>query len=343
MSGVRTFLTVALFLCCLITGTGLSVASEGFEKNLRLRPGQSFSFSPPEGLSGSVIEVCCEAAGSKRARSPEKCNWRIQWADASGRTVMRASVSWGNTSWGDQFDRRFLLVQVDSVTSSGESVELLSVPVFKDVNLYGGANTLVAEVCNGRIVFSVGSEALNYVGEVVFPAGAEIVLIDGNRELTVDYIAWRADADPADMLLSGMTQEEIDRYLAGITFTVDSPIGYWEFLDRDTDSRYAELGGRYKLAVIPSKLLPQGETYSRSAYAVLLISGEMVNGSRWKPMMIKGCLEESQFDRHYGLTWIDAMMKPVENETSADLSDDGAILTLNFPLMKSKIRFARMQ
>ena len=83
-----------------------------------------------------------------------------------------------------------------------------------------------------------------------------------------------------------------------------SPVGVWEYLDRDTDSRRAMIGGRYRLGIVEASDGRKGE------YDIVYLGGAEVNPSKWRQGMLKGRLKN-------------------------------AILSLNFPLMKSTIRFYR--
>ena len=145
---------------------------------------------------------------------------------------------------------------------------------------------------------------------------------------------------------------ELESYFETVNNDVE---GKWAFLDRDTDSRYSELGGRYELAVVSIGFLKKHQTpenyadmmkicpslENEGSFAVVLMSGASVNSRRWKPFMIKGFLIPTIFDRHYTLLWYDSYMNLMANEMSADISADDAILTLKFPLNHAIMRFSR--
>lgn len=113
-----------------------------------------------------------------------------------------------------------------------------------------------------------------------------------------------------------------------------SPVGVWEYLDRDTDSRRAIIGGRYRLGIIEASDGRKGE------YDIVYLGGAEVNPSKWRPGMLKGRLRALPFANHWDLQWYDSEMKLISTDLNASM-EQNAILSLNFPLMKSTIRFYR--
>ncbi len=106
-------------------------------------------------------------------------------------------------------------------------------------------------------------------------------------------------------------------------------VGYWRYLDRDTDPLRLNLGGDYTLATIEA---PDG------TISIIYISGS--KASRWKPLMIKGVMRPTIFLNHYDLVWYDTSGNAISSETSADIIDN-AILRLNFTLHDSTVRFQK--
>lgn len=96
--------------------------------------------------------------------------------------------------------------------------------------------------------------------------------------------------------------------------------GTWTFLDRDMDASQAYLPERYTL-----RLLPDGDTY-----LIYTDAGEY-----------KGRLTPSPFSSHWYLSWVTADRRLLDSETSADLETSGLTLRLNFPLLRTSLRFVR--
>ncbi len=57
--------------------------------------------------------------------------------------------------------------------------------------------------------------------------------------------------------------------------------------------------------------------------------------------MLKGKLIPTLFEGHYDLVWYDGKMQRMDSDISASM-EQGVILTLNFPLYRSKLRFSKV-
>lgn len=58
-------------------------------------------------------------------------------------------------------------------------------------------------------------------------------------------------------------------------------------------------------------------------------------------MMLKGRLRPTIFENHYTLEWIDSEFRTMTEDMHADI-EQGAILTLSFPLLKTTLRFSKV-
>jgi hypothetical protein len=124
------------------------------------------------------------------------------------------------------------------------------------------------------------------------------------------------------------TLDALDEYLAT---SIDPMEGYWKYLDRDMEDKWLRLGGRYTLAVVRAD----------DGYDLIYIDGAQVKKSQWQPCMLKGHITRTQFTGNYDLCWIDATMEPISEDCYAAI-ENGVILTLNFPIYKSQVRFAKV-
>lgn len=326
-------------------------ASETISRGLSLIPNDRIAISEIGEAYTYAVEIAASISGNRNRDGKSKACWGIEWTDKNGFVIMRATVGWHNTDFGNAFDRRYLTLSVSKVSSSG-SEKLFSTDLDKNVELYGGKNCLWLEANNGNISFHVGSEVMNYAGSVKTPSEATSMMLFATRPLKVEYMACRIEKDVAATLDTDMNACELESYFETVNNDVE---GKWAFLDRDTDSRYSELGGRYELAVVSIGFLKKHQTpenyadmmkiypslENEGSFAVVLMSGASVNSRRWKPFMIKGFLIPTIFDRHYTLLWYDSYMNLMANEMSADISADDAILTLTFPLNHAIMRFSR--
>ena len=57
--------------------------------------------------------------------------------------------------------------------------------------------------------------------------------------------------------------------------------------------------------------------------------------------MLKGHMTKTIFSGNYEATWIDATLEPIEKDVQATI-ENGVILTLNFPVFKSQVRFSKV-
>lgn len=343
---VRIFCLFIAFVfsgCCLLAH---GAETEWLGEKFSLSPGTDWAISSPSGLKRFDLEINAAISGNKTADGVGKVSWGVEFRDSDGVVNVRVAILWGNSDFGSPFDRRFMRVKVDSISSGGKASELLCRDFEERVELFGGYNCLSIELFDGTMNIWVGSGAQCYVGAVRCGHLGERAVLTCNRKLKVDYVAWRSDRDPADDLSTGIGHDDLVAYLLQSRDPVE---GFWNFLDRDTDSRWSETGGRYRLAIVRhDSYLIFRQKHSASedsaknvpAYCILFVDGAEVNRYRWIPGMIKGYLYPTIFENHYTLEWYDAMMEPIVDEVTADIVDE-AILRFNFPLYHATIRFSK--
>lgn len=126
---------------------------------------------------------------------------------------------------------------------------------------------------------------------------------------------------------------DTDSLAAHIAAGGDPSEGIWTYLDRNTDPLQARPGGSYNLATVRN---------SDGTYAIVYIGGAAENASAWKPLQLKGALTPTPFRNHFDLNWTDAHGNDVSAEASADITVDGLVLELNFPLIGASMRFRRV-
>lgn len=148
-------------------------------------------------------------------------------------------------------------------------------------------------------------------------------------KVAVADFAMQATRSPETKLQSGHTAASLAADFASST---DGAEGFWSYLDRENDPRYARPGGRYTVAL---------RRNADSSYDIIYISGAEVNGQRWSEGMIKGHLRPTAFKDHFDLEWIDSTFRIHDRDIHASLDSVTGILTLYFPLLKTKIRLSR--
>ena len=203
-----------------------------------------------------------------------------------------------------------------------------------------GFNTLGMEIDSGRnLTVYAGEKKPEDIATVQDVTLRPVATGMKSRGTTsVELIVTETVPDPAAALFTGKTPQEI-----GGIFNwrqPEGPEGIWHFLDRDTDNRSIRLGGEYTIAIVADEEPTPGNNAPKS-YAIIYFDGARVENGSWKPGMKKGRLTATSFQNHYNLSWVTADMQYLDTECNARLSDDKSIISFNFPIYGSTVRFSR--
>ena len=224
-------------------------------------------------------------------------------------------------------------MQVSLVKNDGGSpIELASTTVSKGVSLEDDLNTVCVDVDDRSVRVSIGKDELQEVLEanVSRPTGTVWVgyLVGAGSRVSIERAVLTLENENQVAATTRWTLDALDEYLAT---SIDPMEGYWKYLDRDMEDKWLRLGGRYTLAVVRAD----------DGYDLIYIDGAQVKKSQWQPCMLKGHITRTQFTGNYDLCWIDATMEPISEDCYA-ANENGVILTLNFPIYKSQVRFAKV-
>ena len=224
-------------------------------------------------------------------------------------------------------------MQVSLVKNDGGStIELASTTLSKGVSLEDDLNTVCVDVDDRSVRVSIGKDELQEVLEanVHRPTGTVWAgyLVGAGSRVSIERAVLTIDNENQITTTTLWTLDALDEYLAT---SIDPMEGYWKYLDRDMEDKWLRLGGRYTLAVVRAD----------DGYDLIYIDGAQVNKSQWQPCMLKGHITRTQFTGNYDLLWIDATMEPISEDCYAAI-ENGVILTLNFPIYKSQVRFAKV-
>ncbi len=233
--------------------------------------------------------------------------------------------------YDDIADQRTM--QVSLVKNDGGSpIELASTTVSKGVSLEDDLNTVCVDVDDRSVRVSIGKDELHEVLEanVSRPSGTVWVgyLVGAGSRVSIERAVLTIENENQVAATTRWTLDALDEYLAT---SIDPMEGYWKYLDRDMEDKWLRLGGRYTLAVVRAD----------DGYDLVYIDGAQVKKSQWLPCMLKGHITRTQFTGNYDLCWIDATMEPISEDCYAAI-ENGVILTLNFPIYKSQVRFAKV-
>ena len=280
-----------------------------------------------------VLEArCAVKADSPRSTGVSNNAWCLGTMDASGNGVeieLRRITDYIDDVNGG---RRLHLVAF-SIDRNGRK-EISHCDVEKDVNLTGGQNTMSVDISGANVCVSLGH---GLIGPVM-----NFRLKEGLGQDLTGYLKAQGSVQPSvfvverfsDPAIQLMTDYNVDDLLSGKLLEDNRTEGLWRYLDRENDTDYARPGGLYKLATIKNA--------AQGCIDIVYLDGAEVHNDKWHAGMLKGRLMPTVFLNHYDLQWYAADMTPVESEVFADISEDGAILTLSFPELRSKLRFCRV-
>lgn len=317
-----------LLILILLTIAFSAEARRVYFDSLRTLTGDTTQLLVDIPASTAMMTVEARAAFDKvRERDGlSDATWGITIATDSG-AAYTVALTPGNSGFGSAFDEPFMQVSV-----SRNDTLVLSKRFTRGFSFVkGGFNTLTAEIdlITRQMNIFAGSRELEPIGSVPIeeiPSPG----IFSSVSVTVSTMMVETVADPVSNAMTPWTLDEIDTHLSASTDPVE---GYWEYLDRENDPGYAIPGGRYTLAIVAADDIP-------GAYDILYVSGAQKMAGLWSPGMLKGRLLPTQFIDHYDLLWTDATFAPITRDIHASITQK-TILTLNFPLYKTVLRFSR--
>lgn len=274
-----------------------------------------------------LVEARAALTSNRERYGKSRDYWCVAWNYKSMDDYDYVRLQARNTDFGHLTDQRVIDVEYGRVRGGSDSV-VSAVAVKNGVDPYNGYNTLAVEWSGGLLSVFVGSKRIEKVleVEVPLPVSPQCRIISVG-DLKVQSLVVECPENRAAMLICPFTEEEV---LSRLGSSVDTVEGEWMYLDRDTDDSRARLGGRYTFYIIRHE----------DGYLLLYKSGAEVNAPQWSPLMIKGRMKPTRFVGHYDLVWYDSLMEPMDDDTYASI-DEAGILTVEFPVYRSRMRFYR--
>lgn len=147
--------------------------------------------------------------------------------------------------------------------------------------------------------------------------------------LKIKRICFKSNLRKDSLYATSYNKPQLDSIFASSTDPIE---GYWRYLDRNTDDKYFELGGKYTIAIVKNQT---------NGYDVLYVDGAKLYPEIWHPFMRKGALLSTSFIGHYDMVWHDAVKNRIDDETYAAL--ENFLLVFYFPMQKSQVRFHKLQ
>lgn len=320
-SGIRyALLGLLLFII-----NPINVGAEYFSaKNINL-PEDSL-YLQPQNPSISNISIQARFAVTKNIErnGESKSKSRVVWNYQSPKKYCFVELSWRNTNYGDFTDERQAILRIGKCVNGNDSI--VTTKIFdKKVNMSTGYNTIVVEGNEERFKVYVGSERLNPVGELIDKSNLKgsCGIISSVKTNILKFIVETAP----NIKLSLKTSFNEDALNEKFSNNKQVNEGFWSYLDRNNDAKYAIVGGRYRIALVKDN----------DDYLLIYLSGAQTNQINWAEGMIKGRLIPTIFQNHYDLIWYDSMFDIIDTDAYATIVD--SILTLEFSLYKTQIRF----
>lgn len=288
---------------------------------------------PDPSATALTLEIRFTMPGKNHSRSRAVS---LLWNVADSINYSALTLTYGSDGFDTTFDKKYALLSYHKVVEARDSL-IFSERVESPYAVPAAENAIAVTLdAAGSVGFLFGhplpEEIASIAGDFnpALPVG---ISADGtvSLSLVVTDMTFPAEEGISDIIYSS---SQIEQLIGSAAASVSgSPVGIWEYLDRDTENVRARSGGRYRLAVVPS--------VSSSGYDIVYLGGAEVNPSAWRPGMIKGRLIPTPFAGHFDLRWVDSSLTPIREDVHASLDSSNAILTLSFPLLGSTIRLYR--
>ena len=319
---IRFFNIYVLFLVLLISNS--ISATNCHYKNIDLESDKYFLIEQEDSIHSLTIEARLSVSKNKERAGLSKSKWRVVWNYSSSLNYDFVELTWENTNFGDIYDCRQAILSIGSVKDGVD--KLYKSEKLKDgVNLSTGSNSIMVEIASGHLNLFVGDKQLKYIGtyEVETLFGPFCGVVSNVVAKVSNFIVETIPYKESRLQTSYKEQDLIFQFSS----STEGNEGFWSYLDRDIDLDYARLGGKYRLALVKNK----------DGYLIIYMDGAETNKNKWSKGMIKGVLKSTIFKNHYDLVWYDSTFDVIDCEANAFI--ENSILTLNFPLYKSSIRF----
>ena len=323
MNEMRILRIILLFIGILLN-CHIVWAECQYYKQLSLNADSIFLSQLSDNILSVDIEARVKVFQNRERDGKSKSLWRLLWNFKSLNNYNYIELSWNNTNYGDILDTRQAIVNIVEVKNGHHYIEK-SVELEHGVNLSTGFNTILVEAEQTKYNVFVGEDELVYLGTFSNDSlmGACGLLTSVNSYVSSFVVD--TDYDISKTLYTQNNKHSLkEKFNSSSSSLVE---GFWNYLDRNNDPDWTRLGGRYQLALVQN-----GDDFD-----IIYIGGAEINKSYWKEGMIKGRLKSTIFQNHYDLEWYDSMFDLIDEDAHATI--ENSILTLDFPVYKTQIRF----
>ncbi len=181
---------------------------------------------------------------------------------------------------------------------------------------------------------SVVSNRIYDMGELPIPSDFSIdslgVYANRGGLVKIESIRTNPEIAPADLQTGWSDLIALSSHLERSSDILE---GYWQTFDYTLDTDLLRLGGNYRLAIVRDG----------DRYLLIYLDGAQIDKQKWKSGMLKGELHSSGFPGIWETSWIDASFSPMTKGIKAFTTDNGTILTIEFPYQESSLRLRRLE
>lgn len=256
----------------------------------------------------------------------------VVWNALSPHEYYAAILQCGNDAFDHYIDSPYTSLHAIHHTTDS-IIELGNWRIKSDISHGKKENSLAVEMdaTENSVKLLAGNKTLHLIQQLTFDhdvtTGKMGILTNGCTDISL--LVTENATDPLSVLATSWSLHSLEDYFT--SGTRDDIEGFWQYLDRDNDDRYCRLGGDYTVAIVKSG----------DGYDIIYADGAKINSPQWHAGMRKGHLTPTIFSNHYDLTWYDSTFQPISDECHATF-EHSAIIALNFPLLKSSVRFSKM-
>lgn len=281
-------------------------------------------------LPNKYYPIIDEKGKTHKVNNP-KCG--LVWNYIDDNNFCAVFLQGNNTmSFDDILDKRSLRVDVVKYTEGIEDI-LYSKHFYNCVDLYDGFNVIMLDYDLKQTNIYIGNKELTKLCSlsVVNPINDMKTgyYVGSGADVMVERFVIKLNDNKCANILTPWNKQRLDEH-AGLSDDKDIE-GFWCYFDRDLNDKSVKLGGKYTIAIVKNDC---------GGYDIIYYDGAKINGSQWKCGMLKGRLTPTTYIGNYNLVWYDSMMNMISDDCYAQF-DDMNIVTMVFPVEKSKIRFIR--
>lgn len=277
-------------------------------------------------LPDTASQIAIEVHAALRKNDLKNKWWGVAWDRTAPDCYKYIALKFGNSGYDELHDSRYMDVIVGR-RKGQQDITIATKRIKRNVDLYNGTNRLAIEWQADSATILVGKSNLKPIIRVPLTCPTDTASIIGEGDLNVNLMVVEHTPLAKAKAPICISEQQLNAHFASSS---DPKEGYWVYLDRNTDDNRARLGGMYRIALVRSGY----------DYKIYYISGAEVNPDAWQSGMLKGELTATIFSNQFDAVWYDSLFEPISREVHARF-DDSSVLTIEFPLYGSQIRFSK--